>query len=102
MHHLGYNVEHFRDRDPEGFINGTPRSNDLDVFTQNATTIVNEIKANASGADVTEFARSVTLYERQTGKTVNQKILFAVTIKRQAIEQAKELGIVVTIGFYDF
>ena len=101
VRHLGYTVDHFQGQDPEGFINGYPRSFDLDILTQNGTTVATEIKSNASGADVTEFARSVTLFERQTGRKVDKKILVAVTIQRLATEHAKDLGITVTTGFYD-
>jgi hypothetical protein len=99
VRHLGYTVEHYQGQDPEGFINGTPRSFDLDVLVQNGTTIASEIKSQASGADVTEFARSVTLLERQTGRKVNRKILVAVVIRRHAHERARDLGVVVATGF---
>ncbi len=101
VRHLGYTVEHFRGEDPEGYINGSPRSYDLDVLVQNGTTIATEIKSNASGADVTEFARSVALFERQTGRRVDRKILVAVTIQRMAHARAEALGVTVTTGFYD-
>jgi hypothetical protein len=101
VRHLGYTVEHFHGQDPEGYINGSPRSYDLDVLVQNGTTVVSEIKSNASGADVTEFARSVTLFERQTGRQVDRKILVAVTIQRMATERAEALGVTVSTGFYD-
>jgi hypothetical protein len=100
VRHLGYTVEHFQGQDPEGYINGSPRSYDLDVLVQNGTTVASEIKSNASGADVTEFARSVTLFERQTGRTVDRKILVAVTIQRMATERAESLGVTVSTGFY--
>lgn len=99
VRHLGYKVEHFQGQDPEGFINGFPRSYDLDVLVQNGSTVVSEIKSNASGADATEFARSVTLFERQTGRKVDRKILVAVTIQRMATERAKTLGVIVSTGF---
>jgi hypothetical protein len=101
VRHLGYTVEHFQGQDPEGYINGSARSYDLDVLVQNGTTVASEIKANASGADVTEFARSVTLFERQTGRQVDRKILVAVTIQRMATERAESLGVTVSTGFYD-
>ncbi len=101
VRHLGYTVDHFQGQDPEAFINGSPRSYDLDILVQNGTTVATEIKSNASGADVTEFARSVTLFERKTGRKVDRKILVAVTIQRLATERAQELGVTVTTGFYD-
>jgi hypothetical protein len=101
VRHLGYTVDHFQGQDPEGFINGYPRSYDLDILTQNGTTVATEIKSHANRADVTEFARSVTLFERQTGRKVDKKILVAITIQRLATERAQELGITVTTGFYD-
>jgi hypothetical protein len=100
VRHLGFTVEHFHGQDPEGFINGSPRSYDLDVLVQNGTTVASEIKANASGADVTEFARSIALFERQTGRKVDRKILVAVTIQRMATERAESLGVIVSTGFY--
>jgi len=101
VRHLGYTVEHFHGQDPEGYINGSPRSYDLDVLVQNGMTVASEIKSNASGADVTEFARSVALFERQTGRNVDRKILVAVTIQRLATERAESLGVTVSTGFYD-
>ena len=98
---LGYAVEHFQGQDAEGYINGYPRSYDLDILTHNGTTIATEIKSNASGADVTEFSRSVNLYESQTGRKVHRRILVAVTIQRMAEKRAKELGLTVTTGYYD-
>ena len=92
---VGYTVEHYQGQDSEGFINYRPRSYDLDVLVHNGQVIVVEIKSNASGADVTEFHRSVLLFERQTGRQANQRILVAVTIQAGASEQAKELGIIV-------
>lgn len=100
VRHLGFTVEHFHGQDSEGYINGSPRSYDLDVLVQNGTIVASEIKANASGADVTEFARSITLFERQTGKKVDRKILVAVTIQRLAIERAENLDVIVSTGFY--
>jgi hypothetical protein len=99
VRHLGYTVEHFKGQDPEGYINGSPRSYDLDVLVQNGTTVASEIKSNASGADVTEFARSVSLFERQTGRKVDRRILVAVTIQRMATERAEALGVIVSTGF---
>jgi hypothetical protein len=99
VRHLGFTVEHFHGQDPEGYINGSPRSYDLDVLVQNGTTVASEIKSNASGADVTEFARSVSLFERQTGRKVDRRILVAVTIQRMATERAEALGVIVSTGF---
>ncbi len=101
VRHLGYTVEHFQGQDPEGYINGFPRSFDIDVLVQNGTTVASEIKSNASGADVIEFARSVTLFERQTGRKAARKILVAVTIQRMATKLAENLGVTVSTGFYD-
>jgi hypothetical protein len=98
---LGYVVESFRGQDPEGFINHKPRSYDLDILILNGTTVAAEIKANASGADVTEFHRSVLLYEKQTGRKVSKAIIVAVTIQRRAIENAQECGVIVATNFDD-
>ena len=57
------------------------------------------IKSNASGADVTEFHRSVLLYERQTGRRATRRILVAVTIQVTAEQRARELGLVVATDF---
>jgi len=92
VRHLGYTVEHFHGQDPEGYIDSFPRSYDLDVLVQNGITVATEIKANASGADVTEFARRVSLFERQTGRKADRKIIVAVTIERMAPERAEPLG----------
>jgi hypothetical protein len=96
---LGYTVEHYQGQDPEGFINYTPRSFDLDVLVQNGKVIVAEIKSNASGADVTEFYRSVLLFERQSGRQASKRMLVAVTIQQTAWERAKELDIHVATSF---
>jgi hypothetical protein len=101
VRHLGYTVEHFHGQDPEGYIDSFPRSYDLDVLVQNGITVATEIKANASGADVTEFARRVSLFERQTGRKADRKIIVAVTIERMAPERAEPLGVIVSTGFYD-
>ena len=96
---LGYSVEHFLGQDTEGYINRTPRSYDLDILILNGTTVAAEIKANASGADVTEFHRSVRLYEQQTGRRVDKAIIVAVTIQRKAYQFAQELGVIVATDF---
>jgi hypothetical protein len=96
---LGYRVEHYHGEDPEGFINYTPRSFDLDVLVQDGELVVAEIKSNASGADVTEFHRSVLLFERQTGRQAARRIMVAVTIQQSALERAKEWGIIVATSF---
>jgi hypothetical protein len=101
VRHLGCTAERFHGQDPEGYIDSFPRSFDLDVLVKNGITVASEIKANASGADVTEFARRVTLFERQTGKQVDRKIIVAVTIERMATERAEPLGVIVSTGFYD-
>ena len=96
---LGYTVEHYQGQDPDGFINYTPRSFDLDVLVRDGEVVVAEIKSNASGADVAEFHRSVQLYERQTGRRATKRVLVAVTIQAMAITRAQELGIIVATGF---
>lgn len=92
-------MEYYHGQDPDGFINGEPRSYDLDVLVRNVKITASEIKANASGADVTEFARCVKLYERQTGNSVASQIIVAVTIQRAALERAKEHGVIVATSF---
>jgi hypothetical protein len=96
---VGYKVEHYHGQDPEGFINHRPRSFDLDVLIRNGEVVVAEIKSNASGADVTEFHRSVLLYEQQTGRRAGKRILVAVTLQEAALERARELGIIVATDF---
>lgn len=96
---LGYTVEHYQGQDPDGFINYTPRSFDLDVLVRDGEVVVAEIKSNASGADVAEFHRSVQLYERQTGRRATKRVLVAVTIQAMAITRAQELGVIVATGF---
>lgn len=92
---LGYTVEHYQGQDPAGYINHAPRSFDLDVLVRDGELVVAEIKSHASGADVTEFSRSVQLYEQQTGRRVSKRVLVAVTIQAVALERAQELGMVV-------
>jgi hypothetical protein len=96
---LGYTVEHYRGEDPDGFINYSPRSFDLDVLLHDSETVVAEIKSNASGADVTEFYRAVLLFEKQTGRSATKRILVAVTLQQAALERAKTLGIIVATSF---
>ncbi len=96
---LGYTVEHYHGQDPEGFINNTARSFDLDVLIHNGEVVVAEVKSNASGADVTEFHRSVLLYERQTGRKANKQILVAVTVQEAALERSSRLGVIVATDF---
>jgi hypothetical protein len=96
---LGYTVEHYHGQDPDGFINYTPRSFDLDVLVRDAEVVVAEIKSNASGPDVTEFHRCVQLFERQTGRQATKRILIAVTIQRAAIERAQQLGVIVATNW---
>jgi hypothetical protein len=96
---LGYRVEHYQGQDPEGFINYTPRSYDLDLLVRDGELVVAEIKSNASAADVTEFHRCVLLYEKQTGQRATKRILVAVTLQAAALERARELGIIVATDF---
>jgi len=93
---LGYTVTHYHGQDPDGFINHRPgRSFDLDILVHNGTVVAVEIKSSASGADVTEFHRSVRLYEQQSGRKVNTAILVAIGIQKRAIENAKDLGVII-------
>ena len=96
---LGYTVEHYHGQDPEGFINYTPRSFDLDVLVRDGEVVVAEIKSNASGPDVTEFLRCVLLFERQTGRQATKRILIAVTLQRAALERAQQLGVIVATNW---
>jgi len=97
---LGFVVEHYKGKDPEGFINHRPgRTFDLDVLIHNGMTVVAEIKSNASGADVTEFARCAKLFEMQSGRKVDKAILVAVTIQQRARENAEVEGVVVATDF---
>jgi hypothetical protein len=98
---LGYSVEHFRGEDPDGFINHRPRSYDLDVLVLNGSLVIAEIKSNASGADVTEFHRASLLYEKQTGRKPDKRILIAVTIQALAHKIAEETGVIVATDFRD-
>jgi len=96
---LGYAVEHYQGQDPEGFIDRRPRSYDLDVLVHDGETVAAEIKSTVGGPDVTEFARAVELFERQTGRRVTRRILVAVVIRREAVARAKELGVTVATDF---
>ena len=96
---LGYTVEHYHGQDPEGFINYTARSFDLDVLVRDGEVVVAEIKSNASGPDVTEFLRCVQLFERQTGRRATKRILIAVTLQRAALERAQQLGVIVATNW---
>ena len=96
---LGYTVEHYHGQVPEGFINYTPRSFDLNVLVRDGEVVVAEIKSNASGPDVTEFLRCVLLFERQTGRQATKRILIAVTIQRAALERAQQLGVIVATNW---
>ncbi len=96
---LGYRVEHFHGQDTEGFIDHEPRSYDLDVLVLNGVTVAAEIKSSANGPDVTEFARSVALFERQTGRKVAKRIIVAVTIRDEAREKAGRHGVIVATDF---
>jgi hypothetical protein len=96
---LGYTVEHYHGQDPEGFIDRRPRSYDLDVLVHDGRTVVTEIKSSAGGPDVTEFARAVELFERQTGRQVARRILVAVVVRREAFARAQELGVTVATDF---
>jgi hypothetical protein len=97
---LGYTVEHYQGQDPDGFINHDPgRSYDLDVLIHDGDVVVAEIKSNASGADVTEFHRSVLLYEQQTGRKASKRILVAVTLQEAALKRASQLGVILATDF---
>jgi hypothetical protein len=91
---LGYTVEHYHGQDPDGYINHEP-----DVLIHDGDVVVAEIKSNASGADVTEFHRSVLLWENQTRRKASKRILVAVTLQPVALERAKGLGIIVATDF---
>jgi hypothetical protein len=97
---LGYTVEHYQGQDPGGYINHDPgRSYDLDVLIHDGDVVVAEVKSNASGADVTEFHRSVLLYEQQTGRKASKRILVAVTLQEAALERASQLGVILATDF---
>jgi hypothetical protein len=91
---LGYSVEHYQGQDPDGYINHDP-----DVLIHNGDVVVAEIKSNASAADVTEFHRSVLLYEQQTGRKASKRILVAVTLQEAALERASQLGVILATDF---
>jgi hypothetical protein len=61
--------------------------------------VVVEIKSSAGGPDVTEFARAIELFERQTGRRVARRIMVAVMIRPEATARAAELGVTVATDF---
>ena len=94
----GYKVEVHRGQDPEGYINYDPgRSYELDVLVRNGTVIAVEIKSSVDSHDVVRFVRTVSLFERQTGRRVNKRVMIAASRRQEARQRAKELGVALGI-----
>ncbi len=94
----GYAVEVYRGQDPEGYINHRPgRSYELDLLVRNGVVIAAEIKSSVDNHDVVRFARAVSLFEQQTGRRVDKRVLIAASSREEARQEAKELGVVLGI-----
>jgi hypothetical protein len=91
---VGYEVEYYQGQDPEGYMNHDPgRSYDLDVLVRNGALIAVQIKSSVGSADVVRFARTVSLFEQQTGRRVTKKVLVAGSIRPEARRRALDPGL---------
>ena len=91
----GYTVEPYQGQDPEGYINHDPgRSYELDILVRNGVVVAVEIKSSAGSSDVMIFHRMVSLFERQTGRKVDRRVMVVVAPRPEVWEKAKQLGVV--------
>jgi hypothetical protein len=101
LSYAGYMVERFEARDDSGAVHGKPSHVEIDVVMYNGRTLLAELKASASAADVREFGRKGVFYASVTGRSADRLIVVSPHIGPRALEVATELGMVVCTSVED-
>ena len=85
-------VEKWTFRDDEGFVYGVPSLVEVDIAIKDKEHILIEVKSRVSSADVAEFARIGTLYEKVRGVSPTLLMLGGL-IEAKAKELADKLKV---------
>jgi hypothetical protein len=93
LQEVGFTTERFVAQDSGGEVFGYPEQIELDVVIQNGKVIVIEIKSSLDKANTYLFARKVAFYSRQSGKSVDRKLIVTPYADTRAKEIGMQLGI---------
>ena len=86
-------VEKWTYRDDEGYVFGYPAVVDIDIVIKNGRVTVVEVTSHARASDVAALKRKAELYERITGKKVDEVVISSPFLEESAREAAERLGV---------
>jgi hypothetical protein len=90
---VGLRTERFLKYDSAGEVFGQPDQVELDIVIQNGRTLVVEIKSAVERGDVYLFARKAQFYNRESGRTVDRRLMITPFAESSAKEVALRLGV---------
>ncbi|MBI4641086.1 MAG: DUF3782 domain-containing protein [Candidatus Tectomicrobia bacterium] len=93
LQEVGFTTEHFLAYDTAGEVFGQPDQIELDVVVRDGKVIVIEIKSALDRGQTHLFNRKVEFYARQTGRSVNRKLIVTPYADTRAKELALRLGV---------
>ncbi len=86
-------VEKWTYRDDEGYVFGYPAVVDIDIVVKNGRVTVVEVTSHARASDIAALKRKAELYERITGKRVDEVVISSPFLEESAREAAERLGV---------
>ena len=86
-------VEKWTYRDDEGYVFGYPAVVDIDIVVKNGRVTVVEVTSHARASDIAALKRKAELYERITGKRVDEVVISSPFVEESAREAAERLGV---------
>ncbi len=86
-------VEKWTYRDDEGYVFGYPAVVDIDIVVKNGRVTVVEVTSHARASDIAALKRKAELYERITGKKVDEMVISSPFVEESAREAAERLGV---------
>jgi len=86
-------VEKWVHNDTEGYVFGYPAVVDIDIVIKNGRVIALEVTSHARASDVTALKKKAELYERVTGRKIDEVVISSPFIDASAREAAEKLGV---------
>jgi hypothetical protein len=86
-------VEKWVHNDTEGYVFGYPAVVDIDIMIKNGRVIALEVTSHARASDVTALKKKAELYERVTGRKIDEVVISSPFIDASAREAAEKLGV---------
>ncbi|NOZ58206.1 MAG: DUF3782 domain-containing protein [Euryarchaeota archaeon] len=86
-------VEKWTYRDDEGYVFGYPAVVDIDILIKNGRVIALEVTSHARASDVAALRRKAELYEKITGRRIDEVIISSPFVDDSAREAAERLGV---------